>query len=76
VPGAKSSKDFDEAADGEPVLMADAWALVEGNSNAVAGDRHQFFFGWQTSGEAQAVALAAHRGAWALARAAVLSCRL
>jgi hypothetical protein len=48
--GREELEDFDEAADGEPVLMADAWALVESNSNAVAGDRHQFFLGWRTSG--------------------------
>jgi hypothetical protein len=32
--GREELEDFDEAADGEPVLMADACALVEGNSNA------------------------------------------
>ena len=52
--GREELEDFDEAADGEP-------ALVEGDSSAVAGDRHHFFGGW-TWGEAHAAPLAAPSG--------------
>jgi hypothetical protein len=58
VPGAKSSWTLTRPR--TVSLRANALALVEGNSNAVAGDRHQIFFGY--SGEAHSAPLAAHQG--------------
>jgi hypothetical protein len=64
--GREELEDFDEAVDGEPVLMADP-------SPRATPRRWQatatIFFGRRTSGEAQAVALAPHRGCVDAARA-------
>jgi hypothetical protein len=67
VPGREELEDFDEAADGEPVL----WRMREPSSRATpAQSTTAFFLAGRTTGEAQAAALAAHRGVWAPARAA------